>query len=288
MTTRLFALNASRLSLTVAVLCLSASPAFAQTAASRTGAVQPTQSSGAQSSAAPTDTPARGRVDPCSAAWIEAAAKQRVAPNVVGCNIKDVTLPLVRVGVLPSPSKHDGKEPAGQIVAQTPEAGAPLKRGGTLAMQVSTGRVPQPAQEAPAPATSAAPETPAETPPEKPPETVPASAAPAEPKPDTAPAPMSEAASETAQPAAPNTDSKPKIPELATPTGLVAFRGVKILLLIGLGILAALGVVALAKGGGKSGRKSARGLPHVTCEAEFGPGRLVRRGPLVLGEKGSG
>lgn len=273
MTLRLIALNG----LLAGVLCLSVSPAFAQTAPSRVAAAS-------QSSAATTEKPSRDRIDPCSAAWIEAAVKEQTAPNVVGCNIKDVTLPLVRVGVLPSPSKHDGKERVGEIVAQKPAAGEPLKRGGTLSMQVSTGKVPQPAQETPVPATSAAPEIPV------------SSAAPVEPEPmpESAAEPSSEAAQsatagsvqsdvETAW----RTEPPPKQPSFWE-TILSFLTTYPLAILIGLGVVIAAIVLSMSggKGGRKTGRKSSRSLPHVTCEAEFGPGRLVRRGPLVLGEKG--
>ncbi len=290
MTLRLIALNGLRLSVAGALLCLS--PAFAQTSPSQTQAAKTRVSPVTHSPA--TQTPAvnaaadqpKSRIDPCSAAWIQAAARAQVAPNLIGCTIQDVAVPLARVGILPSPSEHDGPEPAGTIIAQKPVAGEPLKRGGTLSLQFSTGKVPQPAQETPAPATSAEPET------------SPASAAPVEPEPvpESAAAPSSETAQsataesvqsdvETAWP----TEPPPKQPSVweAILSFLTTYP---LAILIGLGVAITAIVLSLSggKGGRKTSRKSSRGLPQVTCEAEFGPGRLVVRGPLVLGEKGGG
>jgi hypothetical protein len=265
----------------IAILCLSglvaaqAAPAFSQSAA------------------APKDVPATsdatgGRSTACSARWIAAAAEKQIAPNLVGCNIKDVTAPLLRAKIVPAPRETDNTASVGTILTQRPAAGEPLKPFGRLTLQVSTGKAPAPAQETPAPATSAAPEQPPERPPVS-------SAAPTEPA-----AASSSAASPAPEPAA-SAESKPplltdgrvefkEVPVSAKPTDVPDslrefITTYPLVLLVGLGIFFA-AIAGLAMNGRKTGRTSSKVLPRVACEATFGPGRLVRRGPLVLGEKG--
>jgi hypothetical protein len=265
------------------VLCLSglafsqAAPAFAQSAAARylpaqTPATQAPAASAATSSAAPSEVrqPAR-----CSESLIRAAAAKKVAPALVGCPVAGTYKPLLQFFVIvPRVHKTDSAEPAGRILSQSPAAGAPLAKAGQLTFDVSTG-VPaseKPVASAEAPATSAAPSE---------------------------PAPESTAAL-TSSEAAPVT-SESSLPGAATPPPLTDGRVVfedhgggntlqalvmNNLSSILIGFVVAVGALALSRTGRKTSRKSSKALPRVTCEATFGPGRLVRRGPLVLGEKG--
>lgn len=271
----------------IAILCLSAlvlSPAatvFAQNAPVThvSPAAQTPASQTAGSSAAASSSDTYYRSAPCSEAIIRSAAAKKVAPPLVGCPVAGTYQPLLQFFlIVPRVHKTDSTVPAGQILNQSPAAGAPLDKAGKLSFDVSTGTPPpeKPAASTEVPATSAAPE--------KPPVS---SAAPVEPM-----APASPAA-----PSSEDASSESSAPGLATPPPLTDERIVfkesflddvlafPMVLLVGLGVFA-VAITGLIMNGRKTGRKSSKALPHVSCEATFGPGRVVRRGPLVLGEKG--
>ncbi len=271
MTIRLDFVACLRLSVAIAALSVAA-PVFAQTAPAKVAPL--TRSVATQTPAA-----AQTRTDTarCSISQVEAAVERHAAPDVVGCNIKDVTAPLLRTGIIPAPSDSNSTQALGTILAQKPAAGEALKRGARLALQVSNGKAP--AQETPArteaPATSAGPEKPAETPP----------VSSVAPPPESAVAPSSEAA--PVQPPVPATpplltDGSVEMKVVPVEIHRLTIPGNIVWVLMAVCVLAAILAIGRMTGRGKPSKT----LPRVTCKAEFGPGRLVRRGALVLGEKG--
>lgn len=102
----------------------------------------------------PQQTPSRGVSEspaPCSAGAMRLAAAKQIAPALTGCRYDAVAGSVAQFFLtLPVARKTDDRAALGTVVAQSPEAGQPLKPGGRLVLNVSTGHPPKVEEDAPA------------------------------------------------------------------------------------------------------------------------------------------
>ncbi|MFT3996520.1 MAG: PASTA domain-containing protein [Asticcacaulis sp.] len=237
---------------------------------------------------APVESP-----EACSAGAIRTAAAKQTAPAVTGCRYDVVAGPVARFFLaLPVARKVDDPAALGTIIAQSPEAGRPLKPGGRLVLSVSTGRAPK-AEEAASSGVSSVSSSSASSssgassstapvpgrPPEPKPEPVtpPQPNVPAEPEP---PAPA-QASAVAFSPEAKGTE-RPGRPLSDAPWPWIAGFAVLIVLIV------AAASAGLRWGGLRRSGSRGSGLiaPAVTVRLTPGEARLKTRGSLVKGRKG--
>gem|GEM_PF-1171012 len=234
-------------------------------------------------------TPARASVESpeaCSAGAIRMAAANQTAPAVTGCRYDAVAGPVAQFFLaLPVAHKLDDPAALGTIIAQSPQAGQPLKPGGRLVLSVSTERTPK-AEEATSSSVSSASSSSAGSSstapvPGRPPElksepvTPPQPDVPAEPEPPPAPAQASAIASSSSSQGQVAEIPGRKLPDAPWPW-IAGFAALIVLIAVAAG-------TALRRG-----RSHISGLiaPAVSLRLTPGEARLKARGPLVKGRKG--
>ncbi|UDF03114.1 PASTA domain-containing protein [Asticcacaulis sp. AND118] len=224
---------------------------------------------------------------PCSAGAIRLAAAKQSAPALTGCRYEAVAGPVAQFFLtLPVARKTDDQASPGTIVAQNPEAGQPLKPGGRLVLNVSTGRPPKAGEETPAnPASEPASSLSESGSPVSSSSAEPVPGRPTVPTAEPAPQPEMPVASESSEtpstgvPSITPEPSLPPIPAEAPEVPWLWIAGAVALI-----VLLAAAVGALFKRGGSRGG----GLiaPAVSLRLVPGEARLKTRSALVSGRKG--